>query len=66
MPARVLDVDFAGSFSWPGTPSAPSLSDADIAGRCGIYLWTVALEEGELIYYVGMTARSFRDRRCTS
>jgi hypothetical protein len=55
-------VDFTGPFSWTGTRSAPAIADAEIARRCGVYLWTVHLDQGELVYYVGETGRSFRDR----
>jgi len=45
-------VSFAGPFSWHGTPDATSVFDRDEARKAGIYLWTVPLLEGHLIYYV--------------
>ena len=54
-----LIISFAGPFSWPGTPDAPCVFEADEGRRAGIYLWTVPLEAGHLVYYVGETGRSF-------
>jgi len=55
-------VSFAGPFSWPGTSDAPSVFDADEARQPGIYLWTVPVRDGHLLYYVGETGRSFGAR----
>ncbi len=55
-------VTFAGPFSWRGTPDTPSVFDVDEAREAGIYLWTVPLPDGHLIYYVGETGRSFNIR----
>lgn len=55
-------VSFAGPFSWPGTPDAPSIFDVDEGRGSGIYVWTVPLSEGHLVYYVGETGRSFAVR----
>ena len=60
--SRKITVSFAGPFSWPGTPDAPSIFDADLRRQSGIYLWTIPWEEGHLIYYVGETGRSFEVR----
>jgi hypothetical protein len=51
-----------GPYSWPGTRDAPSVFDMEVGRRAGIYLWTVPLEQGHLIYYVGETGRSFSAR----
>lgn len=59
---QALTLRFAGPYSWPGTPDAPSLFDAPEADQPGIYLWTVPLPEGHLVYYVGETGRSFATR----
>lgn len=61
-PIAPLLIDFTGPFSWPGTQLAPAISDVEVAKRCGVYLWTVYLSQGELVYYVGETGRSFRER----
>jgi hypothetical protein len=61
MPAEII-VPFAGPFAWPGTPDTPSVFDGDEARKAGIYLWTVPLPEGHLVYYVGETGRSFNIR----
>ncbi|MEI7902674.1 MAG: hypothetical protein WCK89_20680 [bacterium] len=55
-------VSFMGPFSWPGISDAPSIFDAEEGRQSGIYLWTVPLREGHLIYYVGETGRNFRTR----
>lgn len=61
MPEEIT-VSFAGPFSWPGTPDTPCVYNADGARKIGIYLWTVSLPDGHLIYYVGETGRSFEIR----
>lgn len=55
-------ISFAGPFSWHDTPDTPSVYEADQARKAGIYLWTVPLQDGHLIYYVGETGRSFNIR----
>ncbi len=55
-------VTFSGPFSWPGTPDAPSVFEAEQGKEPGIYLWTVPRGEGHLVYYVGETGRSFAVR----
>lgn len=60
--ADEIVLSFAGPFSWPGTPDAASVFEVDEARKAGIYLWTVPLPEGQLIYYVGETGRTFRAR----
>jgi hypothetical protein len=57
-----IHIDFFGPFSWPGTADAPSVYDSDEGMRAGLYLWTMPLDMGHLIYYVGETERSFRAR----
>jgi hypothetical protein len=57
-----VTVSFAGPFSWPGTSDAPSVFDVEERREPGIYLWTVPLRAGHLIYYVGETGRNFGTR----
>jgi len=57
-----MSVPFAGPFVWHVTPDAPSVFDTAEAHKAGIYLWTVPLPDGHLIYYVGETGRSFEIR----
>lgn len=57
-----ITISFAGPFSWPGTPDAPSVFEAEVGRKAGIYVWTMPLQHGHLIYYVGETGRSFRLR----
>lgn len=58
MPSETT-IAFAGPFSWSGTLDAPAVCAADEARKAGIYLWTVPLPEGHLVYYVGETGRRF-------
>ena len=62
MPEEII-IAFAGPFSWPGTTDAPSVFEVAEGRRSGIYVWTVPLPEGHLIYYVGETGRSFAERQ---
>jgi hypothetical protein len=62
VPTKEVEVSFSGPFSWPGTPDAPSVFDAEVRRLPGIYLWTVPLPEGHLVNYVGETGRSFEVR----
>jgi hypothetical protein len=52
-------ISFAGPFSWEGAVNAPSIYDVPEGREPGVYLWTVPLQEGHLIYYVGETGKSF-------
>jgi hypothetical protein len=52
-------ISFVGPFSWAATPDAPSVYGVPEAREAGIYLWTVRLQGGHLIYYVGETGVSF-------
>jgi len=52
-------VDFTGPFSWLGHDGTKSIFSAVEGKSSGIYLWTVKIEEGELVYYVGKTNGSF-------
>jgi len=60
--ARSLLIEFEGPFTWPGTNLAPSIFTAEVGKESGLCLWTVRLDEGSLIYYVGETGRSFAQR----
>jgi hypothetical protein len=57
-----LVIDFRGPFAWPDLQNAPSVFSAPEGKSAGIYLWTVPTSMGYLVYYVGQTGRSFRDR----
>jgi hypothetical protein len=50
------EISFTGPFSWANVLLARE------ASASGIYLWTVATQRGNEIYYVGETGVSFRDR----
>ena len=55
-------VSFDGPFSWAKDEKCPNLFRQNVANKAGLYLWTVPQSEGELIYYVGITERSFKKR----
>jgi len=59
---ETIELDFSGPFAWLPGEAVPSLAEAPIGKRCGIYLWTVPTEAGELVYYVGETGRPFARR----
>jgi hypothetical protein len=52
-------ISFVGPFSWASAPDSPSVHDVPEGREPGIYLWTVPLQSGHLIYYVGDTGVSF-------
>jgi hypothetical protein len=52
-------VSFVGPFSWEGAVDAPSVYDVAESRESDVYLWTVRLQNGHLIYYVGETGVSF-------
>ena len=54
-----LTLEFKGPFCWLGGDSVTSIFDAEVGRKGGVYLWTVSIEQGELIYYVGQTGRAF-------
>lgn len=62
MPLESMIVEFVGPLSWLGGTGIPSIFEAEIGKRSGLYLWTVPLDAGELVYYVGETGRSFAQR----
>ena len=55
-------ISFAGPFSWADAPGSPSVYGVPEARESGIYLWTVPVQSGHLIYYVGETGVSFSYR----
>ncbi len=54
-----LHVDFEGPFGWFDDADVPALGQVSVGRRAGVYLWTVPIGNGELVYYVGQTGRSF-------
>jgi hypothetical protein len=56
------NINFAGPFSWFGALDSSCVYNVDEAQKAGIYLWTVPLPDGHLVYYVGETGRSFEIR----
>jgi hypothetical protein len=62
MSVQTITVEFVGPFSWFGRSDISSILEAEAGKMSGVYLWTVQLDEGELVYYVGETGRSFAQR----
>jgi hypothetical protein len=62
MPGQAILVEFVGPFSWIEGGGVPSLLESEAGKKVGVYLWTVPTVEGELVYYVGETGRSFCQR----
>ncbi len=54
-----IQLSFVGPFGWFASSSVEALSQAGVARSPGIYLWTSPTPNGEFVYYVGETARSF-------
>jgi hypothetical protein len=59
---QIITVEFVGPFSWLHGNGVPSISETDAGRNKGVYLWTVQLDQGELVYYVGQTGREFAER----
>jgi hypothetical protein len=57
-----LDLHFDGPFSWRTDTSARCIFSETTAKHKGLYLWTIPLPEGHLVYYIGETGRSFASR----
>jgi hypothetical protein len=55
-------IHFYGPYSWVDDRGVDYIFTADIGQKAGLYLWTIKLAGGELIYYVGETGRSFSTR----
>ncbi len=59
---NVYKINFVGPFSWIDQQTSASIYDVDISKKPGIYLWTIEYNGSELVYYVGETGRSFKQR----
>ena len=57
-----VELSFVGPFGWLKQGPLPSILTHDDGKEPGIYLWTAGTPEGELVWYVGETARSFKVR----
>jgi len=62
MTSDEIVVSFKGPFSWTKNDKCPNLFRQEVSNLRGLYLWTVPQSERELIYYVGITGRSFHKR----
>ncbi len=61
----VVELRWQGPFAWPGMAGSrrvTGLESAEVAGSCGVYVWTVEHEGGFLVYAAGETRRPFRVR----
>lgn len=61
-PVSLLSIQFEGPFHWLQDGHVSDLATAPCASSPGLYLWTVPLSGGYLVYYVGETGRSFGSR----
>lgn len=59
---EIIELTFSGPFAWQPGATVASLAEVDVGSNAGIYIWTVSTAHGELVYYVGETARSFAQR----
>ena len=59
---ETIELKFSGPYAWLPGLSVPSLAEVEVGTNPGIYLWTVPSTIGELVYYVGETARGFARR----
>lgn len=59
---EAITLGFHGPFSWMGTGNTESVHESMLARNAGIYLWTIEVQDGHLVYYVGETGRSFAAR----
>jgi len=57
-----MKIEFNGPYSWSNENGIASVFDNPFSKKQGIYLWTVPQKEGELVYYIGETGRSFSIR----
>jgi hypothetical protein len=57
-----LTLPFAGPFAWSVELDSPCVFEVDERHQSGIYLVTVPLPSGHLVYYVGETGTSFEKR----
>jgi hypothetical protein len=60
MKELVIDID--GPYSFLRGSSNPSIFDSSKSDQVGLYIWTVPFKDSELVYYVGETGRSYRER----
>ena len=56
-----IRLDFVGPFGWFGAPDQ-MLFNQPAADQYGIYIWGVVRPNGLLVYYVGETGKSFKER----
>jgi hypothetical protein len=58
----MMVITFRGPFAWTNLAETPCIFEDPSGNGKGLYLWTIKQLDGELIYYVGETGRSFRKR----
>ena len=56
-----LLVEFSGPYSWLGDDH-PSVFEAPLGQARGLYIWSINVENTDVIYYVGLTTRPFAER----
>jgi len=55
-----IKVHFIGPYSWYGQDGIPSIFSSEM--KNGVYLWSVPYQDGQLVYYVGVSGRKFSVR----
>src|SRR4051812_40998327 len=56
-----LEVQWKGPYRWVNN-GGQAVFDYPEAGSKGLYIWTIKYGDGYLIYYIGETGKSFRER----
>lgn len=59
---QALAFEVLGPLTWTGEPDGSFIFASPLAKATGVYFWTVSTPHGELVYYIGETGRSFRER----
>jgi len=62
IPVSLHSIRFQGPFRWLQDGQLSEVGAAACASLPGLYLWTVPLSAGHLVYYVGETGRPFAAR----
>lgn len=57
-----IEVYFRGPRCWGGSPDCSWIFEDPRGLQPGVYLWTVESDRGHMVFYVGMTTRSFSVR----
>lgn len=59
---KSFELEFHGPLAWVRADDTAFIFESEISKKPGIYLWTVETPDGHLVWYVGQTRTSFRQR----